>query len=293
MAIPTIAAVDPASGLFRGGEIIAITGTGFAPIILVTFGSRVSPETLGVTTDGTLAWVRAPSGSGASDVSIQNLDSAGDPIVGELVTAAAAYLFELPDLTETSELQRITRALIQRLKESLPASAVGPDSIAIDYDDDPGDGIRELKAAEVPGLSLAGPRMLKNMIYRRPDRRYEEIEGTGGNQHIVRGPSLTYDLLFSLTAAARSKAQLFNLVSIAAAALHADGKLSMLRREEAPEEGEIGWLLNLGAIRFSAPADGVHVASVDLRVVGFNIAEGFELSRSRVVETVEPSVSTK
>ena len=283
MAVPTFASISPSSGLRAGGELLVLLGTGFASRLRVSFDGAASPEIVGVTADGTQAWTRSPGGAGgAVDVLVENLDAAGDPVAGESVVEADGFSFSIPELADGSRLEDLTRSLLREVQKTVPEGASGPDSVSVDYDDDPTDGARALFFSSLPGLALAGPRLEKNLFYRQAYRRYEEISGEP-EQKRIRGPSLTYDALFSLTAASRSRVQVLNLINAAAASLHRRGKLSILN-----QPGE--WLLTLSEIRVSPPRDGVHIASLEIRVVGFNIDEGFELGRSRTVDVTEVAV---
>ena len=279
MAVPTIDSLTPATGLAGGGELISIAGTGFAARISVTFDGEASPRTIGVTSGGDLTIVEAPPGSaGSVDVTLQNLDANGDPVVGESVTAAGAYTYTLPDLVPDSGITQITDYMLRRLRRLVPEGHSGPDSIAVDYDDAPGDGLRVLSLSKVPGLSLTGPRLEVNRVYRRPDRRYEDL---GGGDSCVRGPSIAYDLVYSLTMATRHPRQLGNLIVAVIAGMHRGGRLRV---------GSLSWLLNVGDVRSAQPRDGVHVASVALRVVGFTVDEGVELSRASTLDN-DPEVT--
>lgn len=279
MAVPTIDSLTPATGLTGGGELISIAGTGFASRIEVSIGGTSSRRIVGVTSLGDLAIFEAPPGdAGAADVVLQNLDSAGDPVPGESVTLAGGYAYTLPDLVPDSGITQITDYMLRRLRRLVPDGHSGPDSIAVDYDDAPGDGLRVLSLSKVPGLSLTGPRLEVNRVYRRPDRRYEDI---GGGDSRVRGPSIAYDLIYGLTMATRHPRQLGNLMSAVIGDLHRGGRLRI---------GSLSWLLNVGDVRSSQPRDGVYVASADLRVVGFTVDEGVELSRASILDN-DPEVT--
>ncbi len=83
---PSIESVSPAAVGAAGGELVRITGTGIAPQVTVLFGA-VAGEVIGVVPSGgrVLVDVRAPAGeAGDAPLSVQNLDSDGAPIAGEV-----------------------------------------------------------------------------------------------------------------------------------------------------------------------------------------------------------------
>lgn len=283
MAAPSFTSISPASGSTLGGELLVIKGADLASRIRISLGGLASPRVIGVASTGEEAWARSPGGvAGAADLLIENLDESGEVIPGETLTVPGAFDFEIPDLKTESNATALTRSLLKLIKGFVPEGHSGPDSIAVDYTDDPEAEVRVLTFSKLPGIALAGPRFEKNLFYRRPDRRFEGIEGEP-DQSLIRGPSLTYDLIYALTIASRSKIQTLNLLNVVSASLHRRGRASIL--------GEAGeWLLNVSPERTLPPREGVHLAYIEIRIVGFNLDEGIELSRSRTVEETQADV---
>jgi hypothetical protein len=282
MAVPVINSISPNTGSSRGGELIRLVGAGMASRVSVSFGG-VQAEVVGVMVDGSMAMVRAPRvGAGVVDVTLSNLDAGGVPVPGEAVTVQNSYAFSRPDFLEESPLAQLTRHLLRLIKHEVVTST-SSDLTAVDYDESPDNDVRILEMSEVPGVVLAGPRDVKrNNFYRRVDPRPLAINGLPGQSRLF-GPSLTVDASFIAYCATRGKVQTLNLINEVLRAVHLNG---YLRIPLTPGGQEIGrWKLNIGEIKMPPPKDGIHVASVDLTVVGFNIDEGFELAQTRQVET--------
>lgn len=170
MTVPTLASVSPTSGHSAGGTVVELVGTGFAqhppapadgpggallPAMRVTFGGAEAAHVEVVST--TLAYCLTPDGDpdgGPVAVVVQNLDSAGAPVVGETVTLAAAFTYVRPDLNVEGELARVLRALILMLRRGVHPNVVFTTST--DYaEDGTGDQINYAAVQKTPALILA------------------------------------------------------------------------------------------------------------------------------------------
>lgn len=140
MAVPTISTITPSSGLTRGRNMVRIAGTGFRvapapPAGLITdftpittvevyFGGVQSDYAQVVSTTEVIAvvpkWTGDPHPAdalpAALDVRLVNLDDAGAPIVGEEVTAAAAYTVDRPKLTNKTVVERVLEEFVTELR---------------------------------------------------------------------------------------------------------------------------------------------------------------------------------
>ena len=87
MTVPAISSVNPVTGPTAGGDVVRITGAGFAAQIALLFDD-VEAEVLSVRDEGgiSIADVRTPAHPDAvADLTIRNLDDAGAPVPGEEV----------------------------------------------------------------------------------------------------------------------------------------------------------------------------------------------------------------
>ena len=85
MAVPALTGINPASGPTSGGDLVRLTGTGFAAQVTVLFGDAPA-EVIAVREEAgqSLADVRTPAHiEGTVDVCLRNLDAAGVPVPGE------------------------------------------------------------------------------------------------------------------------------------------------------------------------------------------------------------------
>lgn len=303
MAVPTLTAVSPSAIETMGGELVLLTGTNFGPQVAVTFNDVLSPWVV-VADGGTRVYAVTPKGNPPSPIqvankdadgdtvpatiAVHNLDADGEIIVGEVVSSAALATWTHPDLVTDSPLARIVRTLLQSLKLEMMA-ATSPDSTAVDFDDAPSDDVRTVVIAEAPSVSVGGPRMTPNGFYRDNTTRYS-AEGNG--TFSAHAPSVAYDLLFTLTLAARGKMQLLNMQYALIRFAARNIKLYM-DRTEGDGSTRAGWRMNLGAFAPSQPRGGLHVASADLTVVGFTPDMGPIIGATRVVETIEAEPGPK
>lgn len=175
MAIPTLTAVTPATGLTRGGNVVELTGTNFRlpPTPPATgYLGGAAPQTVKVSFAGvastwahaltaTRAVVRVPTWAGALatamplpvDVRVANLTDLGAEIATENVTRVNAYTYGLPALAPERRLQAATGALVATLRRHvLPNVQV---LTSRDYDDTTGTVPRQIAA--LPVLQIAGP----------------------------------------------------------------------------------------------------------------------------------------
>lgn len=296
MAVPVITAVSPATIETMGGELVTLTGTSFGPKVRVTFNGVVSPWVV-VADAGARVFAVTPKGNppaplqvankGAAGnvvpatIVVQNLNSSGAVIAGESVTNAALVTWTHPDYVNDGPLARVTRTLIQSLKLEMMA-ATAPDSTAVDFDDVPDDTNRTVVIAEAPSLSLGGPRLVPNGLYRDNTRRYSSA---GNSTFAAHAPSVAYDLLFTVTLAARGKIQLLNMTDALIRFTNRAIRLYM-DRTAGNATTRSGWRMTLGEIRSAVPRAGLHVATADLTVVGFTPDMGQIMDATRVIETI-------
>lgn len=90
--------------------------------------------------------------NGDVDITVQNLDDAGQPIPGESYTAPAAYTFRRPRLDVPGTWERLLEGLSNDLSEIItPNVAFNP---SLDYDPDTGGLTAVTGLASLPGIGL-------------------------------------------------------------------------------------------------------------------------------------------
>ena len=124
MAMPAIRSICPATGPTAGGDVVRITGSGFAAQIAVLFDD-VEAEVLSVRDEGGISVVDVHTPAHAEavvDVTLRNLDGAGTPVPGEEVVLPGAYRFLRPRIVHESDLTRLVRGLLRELKQQIIAN---------------------------------------------------------------------------------------------------------------------------------------------------------------------------
>jgi hypothetical protein len=113
---PKLTSITPATGPTSGGDLVKLQGT-FAPRVAIQFGDALA-TVLAVRTEAGLsvAQLRTPAHAEAVvDVTLFNLDAAGNPVAGENAVLAAAYRFQRPRIVVEADLTRLVRTLIRRV----------------------------------------------------------------------------------------------------------------------------------------------------------------------------------
>jgi hypothetical protein len=227
MAVPTIATVDPTSGLTTGGNVVQITGTGFrlppSPPATGPVGG-VAQQTVSVMFEGTRAvWAEAASSTllltrvprwdgawdilpAALDVRVANLDDAGAEIAGENVTAGDAYTIGRPGLAAESFLQSVSGEVLKIFKRHLLENSFITTSR--DFDNNPADLERAI--AEAPVIYLMGPTTPVNRLFSA--NQVDAQEQVGDPLRYERQkPSVTTDVNFDIRVFAQGERHIIGL----------------------------------------------------------------------------------
>jgi len=205
MAVPTITSISPATGLSKGGYLIAINGADFqVPVVPASssgyLGDDLSP-TCKVTIAGvecawaepassTLIYCKVPEWTGlpsvdlplSVDVIVSNINSNGDVVLfggvtPEIVTSVDGFAYHRPSLVSECYLKRTVDTLILLIRRHvIPNVAV---TLSREYDDDPATVARLRDTA--PSVHLIGPRMSLNRFYsiNRNDVEYTDPNDEG------------------------------------------------------------------------------------------------------------------
>jgi len=181
MPDPTIEAVEPNVGPAGGGDLVRLWGRGFADRVAVWFGG-VDAEVLGVHEDGetSLVDVRTPPHEpGRVDVELVHLDASGAAVPDEAASLPAAYRFQRPRLATESDLTRLVRTLLRRLKRDLAVNTSM--RVSVDYADERHvDGMRVVPMATLPAIVLTPQRLPPNPMYGTRELRERVVMGPGG-----------------------------------------------------------------------------------------------------------------
>jgi hypothetical protein len=230
MAVPTITSLSPTSGPTQGRTLVAITGTNFRqypaipatgrvpvpdPSVVVLFGTEEATEVQ--IESATKVWCLAPVGDpGAVSVTVKNVDEDGDVVVGETVTAAAAYTYirpyiRVPSTATTvdgyrSDLQRLVIQILKEFKRQVLENTVlkKPNK---DFASVPATG--KVRLASLPGIVLFGPRLSVNRFL---TEQQHENSVYGADQFKSRRQVESRDVAFSFTAVTDSHFEALNII---------------------------------------------------------------------------------
>ena len=285
MAVPTLTAITPTSGPTSGGDLVRLTGTGFAAQVAVTFGGAPA-EILAVRAEAGafVADVRTPAHVEAVvDVTLRNLDAAGAPVPGEEATLAGAYRFLRPRIVQEADLTRLVRALLRELKRQVIANVSM--TVSIDYDDTTVDGMNVVAISKLPSLVLSGPRVAENRFFSTNEPHEDVVPGPAGPELLRRRPPLTVDLVFTLTAASDRTVELLNLMAAVATFLNRNRWVVLPRDPGDLSAGDVRWEMDPEGdfqTRLDGP-DDVRAFTCGFLVRGFDLDEGLPLDLGRAV----------
>jgi len=289
MAVPVLSGVTPASGPTSGGDLVRLTGSGFAERAQVRFGDALASFVRVHGEAGTsFADVRTPARSeGVVDVEIANLDGDGTPIPGEVALLAGAYRYVRPRTAREADLTRLVRRLLQELKRQIAANVSA--SVSVDYDDTPGDGLNLIAMASLPAIVLSGPTLRPNRFYSTNVPHEEAVATPSGPELVRHKPPYTVDLVFTLTVSAARTAELLNLMAAVATFLNRNRSIELERDAEDSTRGMVSWELDPdGDFRtdLAGPGD-VRAFTCGLLIRGFDVDEGLPRDRGKAVDETE------
>lgn len=286
MTAPVLTAVDPGIVGTTGGDLLRLTGENFSPEIDVSFDGerplRVRSQS------GTSADVPAPAHDAASvDVHIRNVDDEGAHVPGEVFTLPGALVFVRTSLADSSNLVRLARAVVQRLKRDVLDNTVI--TVSVDYRDDAGQTLRAVPLAKLPSLVLTGPTLRPSPSYRDNTPIDQRLAAFGGGELRRRRRRRTKDVDFSLTGASESTQELINLMSAVEDSLLDDPWITFARDPNNASSGSLRLPFDISDdVRTNSDdRDGIRVFQATLTVRGFDVSEGPVVERAGRVETIE------
>lgn len=288
MAVPIVSSVTPPTGPAGGGDLVRVTGAGFAAQVQVRFGGQ-SALVLAVRTEAStsIADVRTPPREvGLVDVELVNLDAAGTPIAGEVASLVGAYRYARTTVAREADLTRVVRQLLRELKRQVLANVSA--TVSVDYDDTVIDGLNVVALAKVPSLVLSGPTLRPNRFYSANVSHEDVVSGTSGPEVVRRKPPYTVDLVFTLTATSERTAELFNLMAAVATFLNRNRWLELPRDPADATRGVVRWEMDPdGEFRTQLHGkDDVRAFTSGFLLRGFDVDEGLPLDVTRPV--IEP-----
>ena len=187
-------------------------------------------------------------------------------------TASAPLLVLRPDLGQESTLHRVIRRLLQLLRERLiddVSLAVSVDHVEVDDH-----GVTLIALAKLPSLALAGPTIRVNRFHHQNTAKDELVDSAGV---VSRAPSRTVDLVFTVTGASRSTAELLAMLAAWSAFSNRSPWLELMRDPERPALGSVRWELEVDREVRTQLGEEVRVFTSELTVVGFDLDDGLPL----------------
>lgn len=184
-------------------------------------------------------------------------------------TASAPLLVVRPDLGQESTLHRVIRRLLQLLRERLIEDV----SLAVSVDHVEADehGVTLIALAKLPSLALAGPTLRENRFHHQNTAKDELVDALGV---VSKAPSRTVDLVFTVTGASRSTAELLGMLAAWSAFTSRSPWLELVRDPERPERGSVRWELEADREVRTQLGEEVRVFTSELTVVGFDLDDG-------------------
>lgn len=293
MAVPNISNVSPFMGTSIGGEVVKISGTGFAENVSVLFG-EVPAEVIVVRKERglTAADVRTPAHEPSIvAVTVTNEDYTGVPVPGERVTLPDAYEFRRSELAAESDLTRLVRTLLRMLRAQLPGNT--GITVSVDYDDTTRDGLDVVAISSLPSVVLSGPGISENRFNSTNEPKHIPVFSDFGPDVVRHGPSFTVDLNFTITVASDRTIELLNLIAAVATFFSRNLWLEMDRDPADPGLGSVKWeMASTGEFRTHLSEGGdVRAFTTGFVIRGFDMDEGVRTGLTRPVEDTGISIN--
>ena len=252
MAVPTIASITPTVGPTMGRTMIDIDGTNFRlpPAIVpgptngeeqqtvqVLFGTEEALRVRVLSDDRVLALAPVQDAATVA-ITLRNLDDAGDPIVGEEVILASAFIYAMPRLTaeHPTELDRVVRMMKRELERQIISNV--STTVHTDFDEETGAALHTTKLSTLPGLVLGPPDLVRNFFYSENEEQ-DHDEGTPEGDFVTTEVPYTVDLQFELFGFSDRLGELLNLMHITTEFFRSNTFLRILKDGSVPA---LGWV---------------------------------------------------
>jgi hypothetical protein len=188
------------------------------------------------------------------------------------------------DLTTESDLTRLVRVLLQRLKADVHENTVLTTSA--EYDADAPDGVSVVAVAQLPALLVSGPTISPNRFYASNTGAERLVQTADGPELQRHAPTLTVDLAFTLSGVSARTMELLNMIGALGAFIHRTRWLELARDPQRPELGSVRYELDADA-QFRPQlhqGDDVRSFTCGVTVRGFDLDEGEVRERSRSLD---------
>ena len=277
--------VNPGAVFSDGTSLVRVTGGGFqVPPIPWTFqpvgvlvGTLASPKVL-VQSTGRLFFevprvslvdaTGRPTGSQSFDVTIQNLDQAGNVI--EDVVVPGALTVQRPDYSDarSSNLGKLTNVLLDLFRSQVLANT--STSTHVDYAEDAFKDPRTLYVADPPGISLTGPSFVEDPEYENGLSPYCPDSEAGQQAGTIRGrPPVRARVSFEVVLVDNHYGRFLRLIESATRFVEANPRILV---DNVAYEMDVVDRSGFRAVRqtSSRPANSsIHVAKGTIEVRGF------------------------
>jgi len=297
----TISSVSPTAGHTGGKTIVEIDGTGFvvpatpppapvtgltpvAPPSMAVFFGNVPALMVSVVNATTILAVAPPTAPTADSngipqlattvaISVMPLDGSGNPIPGQGATLAAAYTFQLPDLTIESDLTRVIRTWIGLVRAQVTPNFSWPKST--DFDQATGDFLSLVDLPRLPGLVIADATLRTNDFY---SLRAPVDVDNGDGTFTTKAPPDTVDIVMTIVGVTNDPTELLNLTAAFKRFLHKNPSLVMVRDPSNLALGsvqyELAWWEGKEVkVTSAANANNLSHFAYDVAIVGFDIED--------------------
>lgn len=188
------------------------------------------------------------------------------------------------DLTTESDLTRLVRVLLQRLKADVHQNTVLTTSA--EYDADSQDGVSVVAVAQLPALIVSGPTITPNRFYALNAGVERVVQTADGPQWQRHTPTLTVDLAFTISGVSTRTIELLNLMGALGAFIHRTRWLELARDPQRPEQGSVRYELDADA-EFRPQlqqGDDLRSFTCGVTIRGFDLDEGEVRERSRSLD---------
>lgn len=310
MAVPTITTpLTTTSGRTGGRFLLVVTGTNFRvvhgplpptgpvpkqpPTIRVWFvnGAELTEAERVDVISATQLHVLVPSHDAAVvGLRVANVDTSGNTIPGEVVTAPNAFEFKRPMLSgEARTAERILARVVRTLRQLFVREVLENVAITVhtDFDATPEDGFNTIEVAKLPSLLMVGPNLTLNRFYSSNVKRSVDLMD-GGFAELR--PSRTVDLGFTLLGLSEFKQELLNFTQEVAAFFERNPYLYVLRDPANAALGKVRYELALTSDPQTAGApndSNVRQFSAECVVRGVDLDdENMVVRRTRAIEEV-------
>lgn len=268
MIAPEILDVQPLRGATLGPDLLRLRVRHAAPHVAVAVDSRPAPPCARVDTPpASVLWVpllprRREDGL---IVVVQNLHPNGIAMPGARTEWDGGVLGASDAaITGEGQLARITRALVAVLGSYAAPAA----RFAYVVDLDTTDGVRLVPLGDAPALTLSGPRPEIARVATAARPTVETVLTPDGPQRIERTTGLSLDLVYELTGAARTAAELLALLAGVATFLARTRWLELPRDPRTGPSPIVRWDLDADGPFSSQLVAGLHTFRLAVRVRG-------------------------